>query len=98
MPIPVKDYKKQGIIRVAGSGTAAQIAAIPSGGKCSWVRIAPMPSNAGTAFIGFSSGVTTANGYGLAAGDTLELFIPNTNLLWHIGSDGSQPLQIVWQD
>lgn len=94
MPTLTKDYKRQGVIRVAGSASAAQITAQ----DCTYVRIAPMPSNTGTVFIGFSSGVSTANGYALAAGDVLELALPNTNLLWHIGSDGSQPLQIIWQD
>lgn len=94
MPTLTKDYKRQGVIRVAGSASAAQIAAQ----KCTYVRIAPMPSNTGTAFVGFSNAVSTSNGYALAAGDVLELALPNTNLLWHIGSDGSQPLQILWQD
>lgn len=44
----------------------------------------------GVVYVGFSSGVTTANGFSLAAGEAVPLAVSNTNQIWVIASAASQ--------
>ncbi len=71
-------------------GTAAvQVTATP--GRLAWgVTIRPLSANTGKIYVGTSSGVTTASGFELAAGEqhTFHVFDPST--LWLIASAASQ--------
>lgn len=92
MPSFFRDYKEWGVLRVAGSASAVQLSNIP-------VRMAIVkanPGNAGTAFIG-AAGVTTSTGFPLGPGEEVLIALGNLNELYHIGSDGSQPLSVFWQ-
>lgn len=74
---------------------AAQIAA--SGGKKAYLEVTLKAddNNANVIYIGASSGVTTANGYPLIAGETLKLKLSTPRLIWAISGAAAQILHII---
>lgn len=80
-------------VAVAGSASAVQLAADT---PCTLVWIRAVTGNTGTAYIG-GAGVTTASGYPLASGvEVGPIPCSNLNELYHIGSDASQPLRVLY--
>lgn len=58
------------------------------------VLVAADTTNGGTVYVG-GSGVTTATGIGLAAGDSFFFPVNNANLIYCVGSIASQVLRVV---
>ena len=50
------------------------------------VTISAKSTNTGIAYLGFSSGVTSANGYPLEKGTSVTLRIANTNQIYVVGT------------
>lgn len=53
------------------------------------------PSNTGVVYVGTSSGVTTANGFALAAGDAVPIPIDDLSKIWAIASVASQKYSVI---
>lgn len=51
-------------------------------------------ANTGTIYIG-SAGITSTTGYPLAAGDTVTLYVANTNLVYMLGTNTSDVLSFI---
>lgn len=47
-----------------------------------------------TVYLGVSGALTTANGFPLADGATLDLAVKNTDEIWHIASAAAQGLSL----
>lgn len=73
-----------GTYALPGTGTAYQLNS-GSVAVTEIVQIKAGSGNSGTTYIG-GSGVTTGNGYPLAAGDTLSLPVANVNVVYCIGT------------
>jgi len=80
---------------VAGSASATQLPDI----KTKLCYIKALPSNAGNVYIGTSSSVTaaagttdTTSGYALSAGQEMQYFGPNLNLLYYICDNAGDDL------
>jgi hypothetical protein len=74
-----------GVQAVSTAGTRVQLAS----NTCKAIVIKALVSNAGTIFVGGSL-VSAANGFPLAAGDTISLDISNTNVIWIDASANAQ--------
>ncbi len=59
------------------------------------VRIKARPDNTEAVYIGLS-GVTTANGYPLSAGEELAIPVGNANDIFAICASGGQNLCLLW--
>lgn len=84
---------------IAGSETAAQLPDVPVG---TYALIKAQADNAGNVYIGSSSGVTvaggttdTTSGYPLAAGNELELYVTNLNLLYRICDNAGDDISYI---
>ena len=80
--------------RIVGHGhidVAAVAAALPAG-PCGSVIIKALAANAGTVYVG-SSSVTTSNGFPLAAGDSISLFIGRLENVFVIAADANQDIR-----
>lgn len=71
--------------RITAAGTLANFG----------VRIKAAEGNAEAIYIG-GAGVTTGNGYPLAAGEELALPIGNANDVYAISASGNQNLRAIW--
>jgi hypothetical protein len=74
-----------GVQTVSTAGTRVQL----TSNACKAIVIKASVSNAGTVYVGGSS-VSAANGFPLAAGDTISLDISNTNVIWIDASANAQ--------
>ena len=72
-------------VTVTTAGTRVQFGS----NACKAIVIKANASNSGTIYVG-NSGVTSANGFPLAAGDTLSLDISNTNVIYIDASANAQ--------
>ena len=74
---------------VTTAGTRIQLTA----NACKSIVVKALGSNAGTIYVGGST-VSSANGFPLAAGDTVALDISNTNVVWIDSSINAQ--SVAW--
>lgn len=72
------------------TGTAAQITSAATNRKT--VSIKALVSNTQEVYVGTSSGVTTGNGYELAAGDAVEFDLTEGQALYAIATSGTQTI------
>jgi hypothetical protein len=75
--------------------TSVQIATPALAGRKT-ISIKALAANTSTIYIGPNSGVTSSNGYELAAGDTIDMEIDNTNAIWCIGAAIGQ--RVCWAE
>jgi hypothetical protein len=86
--------------QVAVTSTAARLVAVPSGAGAnvgragSGIVIKALAANSAAVFIG-DEDVTTANGYGLAAGDSVSLNIDDPSKIWCVCA-ATQTLHIIY--
>ncbi len=81
------------------TGSAAIMVAAPTGATAprasSGVVIKAPAANTQIVYIG-GSDVTTANGYGLSAGDSVSLDIDDPSRVWAISASGTQALHFLY--
>lgn len=51
--------------------------------------------NTGTIYAGYSSSVTTSNGFEIGAGEVIKLELNNTNLIWLIANTAGQTISLL---
>lgn len=69
--------------QVVVSATAQQLAANQVFDS---ITLTAKSTNTGVVYIGFSSGVTSSNGYALEKGTSVKMRIANANQIWIIGT------------
>lgn len=77
--------------QVTISGTAAQLNANPVFNS---VTLTAKSTNTGNVAIGFSSAVTTGNGYLLEKGNSVTIKVPNANAIYVVGT-ASDVLSVI---
>ncbi len=83
----------QAAVALRQTSTTSAVA-LPSNALSNGVIVKALSTNSGTAYIG-PAGVTTSNGYPLAAGEAISYGVANTNQLYLIGSDATQIIAVT---
>jgi len=63
---------------------------------CRIVVIKADDDNSGNIYIGFSSSVSTSNGFRLAAGQAVTIEINDLSKLWVIADSADQKVCVIW--
>lgn len=75
--------------------TAALTAAALNNHPCLGATIRAGSTNTGTVYIG-GTGVTTATGFPLTAGEALSLDVTNTNTVYVVGANTTDTVRYIW--
>ncbi len=62
---------------------------------CARVTIKALSTNVAPVALGFAAGVTTTTGFVMSAGDSLTLFVSNTNLLFVVGANTTDVITYI---
>lgn len=60
------------------------------------VTIKADDDNTGNIYVGFSSTVSSSNGFRLKAGQGIEIMINNLNKIWVVADEDNQKVHILW--
>lgn len=82
------------VSQAAVSTTAAQIASPALAGRKT-ISIKALSGNSAPVYIGSTNGVTTATGYELAAGDSIDMEIDNTNSIYVVAGSAQR---VCWAE